>query len=181
MLLIAIALVAGVWFWQRHRAQSGRSGGAAAADSLDLLSPQQLFLRQSALFHAQRPTESLIYARRLSERVPGNWQAHLNYAIALNAAAMEPLRTRASVERVAMLRHAFAELDVADRCTGSPRAHSAIQLQRGDLYRIWGFAADALEAYGSGVGLDPAWLMAQERLRIWTRVVIDPGSLQEQF
>ena len=187
MLLIALALVAGAWFWQRHHAESVRSGRAAAVDSLDLLSPQQLFLRQSELFHTQRPTQSLIYARRLSERLPGNWQAHLNYAIALNAAAMEPrpggniTRTRASVERVAMLRHAFAELDAADRCTSSPRGRSAIELQRGDLYRIWGFAADALEAYGSGVKLDPEWPMAQRRLSIWTRAVLYPGSMLEQF
>jgi len=170
--------------WQRRAAESGRSA-AGAADSLDFLSPQQLFLRQSALFHSGRPTESLLYARRLSERVPENWQAHLNYAIALNASAMEGrpggsiTRTRASFERVAMLRHAFAELDVADRCTGLATAHSAIELQRGDLFRIWGLTADAFAAYYDGVELDSTSSMARERLSLWTRAILNPEAWAE--
>ena len=187
MLLIALALVSGVWFWRRYRAEGTRSGSAAAVDSLDLLSPQQLFVRQSELFQQRRPSESMIYARRLSERLPRNWQVRLNYATTLNAAAMEQrpggaiTRTRSSFERVAMLRKALAELDVADRCARSAQDHGAIQVLRGDLYRIWGFAADALEAYRSGVQFDPGSAKARKRVEVWTRAVLYPGSMLEPF
>jgi hypothetical protein len=182
---LVLMVIAGVWMMQRRTQDSVRSG-AELPDSLELLTPQQLFLRQRALFNGSRPTESLIYAKRLTERVRGNWQAHLNYAIALNAAAMETrpgatsTRTRASIERVAMLRQCFEELDVADRCTSLPRARSAIELQRGDLYRIWGFTADAFEAYRNGVAFDPSFDMARNRLQIWTGAVLHPGARSEQ-
>jgi hypothetical protein len=183
-LALVLVLAAAVWMVQR-RALNGVRSGAELPDSLDQLTPQQLFLRQRALFYGTRPTESLIYARRLSERVPGNWQAHLNYSIALNAAAMEArpgatsTRTRASVERVAMLRHAFEELDMADRCTSLPRGRSAIELQRGDLYRIWGFPTDAFEAYRNGLVLDPSFDMARERFKLATHAMLHPGAWSE--
>jgi|SRR5690242_4806172 len=185
VVLLVVSLL--VLWWARRDAGRDAPPVPEAADSLAAWAPDRLWRTQSALFVAGRRIESLPYAKALADRLPDNWQARLNYAITLNGAAIEAsrtgaiTRTRSSLERVAMLRQAFAELAAAEAHADGPRAFAALAVQSGDLERIWGMPWDALEHYAAGAARDSTWAEARERRTVWTRALREPGTPLERI
>jgi hypothetical protein len=183
----ALAVIGGAALVAFARGCTPAGPPRAGADSLATWTPDRLWRTQSALFVAGRRIESLPYAKALRDRLPDNWQARLNYAITLNGAAIEAsrsgaiTRTRSSVERVAMLRLALAELAAAEAYADSPRAHAALAVQTGDLERIWGMPWDALEHYVAAERRDSTWADARDRRTVWTRALREPGTPLERI
>lgn len=112
-----------------------------------------------------RHLESLPYFRHALAGIRQDfWAIHRNYAAALNNAALEvrALRgtgastSRASFERIAMLREAQRELELAERLAPDPRIRAALLDARGGNLELWGFPWDALQNYRAALAVDPA-------------------------
>src|SRR5207249_11731192 len=96
--------------------------------------------------------ESLPYFRRALAGVREDfWEIHLNYAAALNNAALQARRiggadlpaSRASFERAAMLRESLRQLELAERLAPDPRVRAAVRDARGGHHELGGDPEEA--------------------------------------
>lgn len=128
-------------------AASGASTGPAAA-----MTPQAAYETGLRLAQSGHHEASLPYYRRALEGKPITaWVVHYNYGGALYNVGLEvrdrrgvavPV-TRSSIERVAMMRDALAELDIAERLTINTHDRAIVIRARGERFQIWGFPWDA--------------------------------------
>ncbi|OGF16601.1 MAG: hypothetical protein A2W00_02080 [Candidatus Eisenbacteria bacterium RBG_16_71_46] len=169
-LLLAAVAVAG-WLALRPRGERpARAPGSRAQvpgmpDSIAALDPVEAARRVAPLVRAKRWSESLPYFRCIvAERTAGAL-AHSDYATVLHNASVEahpragllvPL-TRSSVERVAMLREALRQYDLALSLATGPQERAFILGGRGNILRGWGFPWEALADYRRAADLDSSW------------------------
>ncbi len=170
--LVALALVA--WGLRGHFVGAGARRTPAAAGGSDPaagLSRPQAYARAVALHRGGHVLESLPYYLHLVEALPDVWQTHFDYGAALWDAALEtrrhrdlaPPATRASDERLALVRQALDELDQAERLAPRPHDRAVVMLERAHRLMNWGFGWDALLELRRAQAADPAWGLVAER------------------
>lgn len=129
--------------------------------------------RAVALVLEGRAVESLPWFRRqfalMTDRI---WGAHVDFAAALHNAAVESgatgPHTRSSLERVALVREALHELDVAESLATAPADRVRVCIDRAHTLEFWGMPWDALgqverAAAVPGAGADVAVRAARAR------------------
>jgi hypothetical protein len=84
------------------------------------------------------------------------WEYHVDLATVLHDAALEA-RVRSSLERVALMRESFAELDRARLLAHAPRERARVMEEQGRELRIWGFAWEAVLELRGASRTDPSW------------------------
>lgn len=158
------AVVALVWLGLRSRGGEREGRGPAIAGSAAALSPQAAYEKGLELSRAGRFEESLpCFERALTGRPPELWLIHYNYAGALYSAGLEERvaygvsrpALRSSIERVALMRRALAELDAAERLAPTPRDRATVIKERGVRLQIWGFPWDAFVELRRAQWTDP--------------------------
>jgi hypothetical protein len=160
------------------RARPASRQVAPQPDSIRLLRPDAAYQRALRLVNAGEPSRSLPYFRHALSFADKPLMAHANYAVALNRAALDSRvrhglllsATRASPERIALMREALAELDVAERMATTPSLRAWVHASRAHRLVVWGMSWDALEEFRRAEAAEPgAWqdVIAQlaERLR----------------
>jgi hypothetical protein len=122
------------------------------------------YLEGARLYTGKRALEALPYFRRVGTLLAQPTRMyHLQMVDVCERAALQPRRdaaqpaTRASDERVALLREAFAHLDAAERLSRTPREIADVRVWRASLLRVWGFPWEALMALRSAAAADPSW------------------------
>ncbi|HEY6866951.1 MAG TPA: hypothetical protein VI792_06825, partial [Candidatus Eisenbacteria bacterium] len=135
----------------------------APADPAAALDPDAAYARALALGQARRCVASLPYFRRAAE-APGGvaWQISHDYSSALANAALEGRTVaglgqrvvRSSVERVAMMRESFRQLDIAEANAGAAHDRAFLEAVRGNTLATWGFPLEAIECYHRAASLD---------------------------
>ncbi|MBI1795722.1 MAG: hypothetical protein HYR74_01590, partial [Candidatus Eisenbacteria bacterium] len=149
--LVAAAAIAAALFVTRARPPAADAGDA---DDRRLAGLPQTAAYDSALLLSRsgRHVESLPYYRRaLNGRLDLTWVAHFNYGSALSNVGLQitdrygvptPV-TRSSVERVALMRAALAQIDTAERLAAQPAERAMIIRSRAERLQIWGLPWDA--------------------------------------
>ncbi|HVP15399.1 MAG TPA: hypothetical protein VMS88_07630 [Terriglobales bacterium] len=144
--MIALALVALAWrFLARRPAPPVVSPESAWAE----------YRAGVALGERGRHLEGLPHLRRALESPVDFWAFHADYGTALFNASFEigsragaPCAvTRSSWERIAMIREAMSQLEIAAQMAPEPRERALVEIRRADLARTWGLPLDALVAY----------------------------------
>jgi tetratricopeptide (TPR) repeat protein len=149
------------------------------ADSLAEMAPYEAYQRGLALGESQRFVESLPYFRRALEVPPPAWQPYCDYAISLFHATHQTRAgwpnarpaTRSSYERVAMVREALAQLEVAERLAQTAPDRALVMALRARYLKVWGLAWDALGEYHRAATLDERHLIPAVEL---AEVMRDP-------
>jgi hypothetical protein len=59
------------------------------------------------------------------------------------------------VARIALVRKAAAELDLAERATNNPRTVAVVRCHHGNILEVWGFPLDAYGWYRAALNADP--------------------------
>jgi tetratricopeptide (TPR) repeat protein len=136
----------------------------AAPDSLASLDPTDAYRQAIQLQRGRRSNESLPYFRRALAGRPNDWRLRVNYAAALNDAALEvqdrgvPMPViRSSLERVALARQALAQLDEAERLAPGAVERAFVLAAAGQRLVTWGFPLEARERFARAVELDRSW------------------------
>ncbi len=166
-LLVAVVVVAaGLLAWLALRPRlaprgpdtAGNTGPAAA------MTPPTAYATALRLSQAGRHEESLLYYRRALTGAPQNpWVVHYNYGGALYNVGLEVRdchgvavpTVRSSIERVALMREALGELDVAERLATTARDRAMVMRARGERFQIWGFPWDAFVQLRQAQWTDP--------------------------
>ena len=159
---VALAIAA-VWLIRaRHRAPE--------THDLELLriahlSQEAAYDSGLKLGRAGRHEESLPYYRRaLAGGSEPTWAAHFNYAVSLYNVGFEVREvhgvampaTRSSIERVALMRAALAQLDTAEMLATSPGDKATVLKGRGERFEIWGLPWDAFMQLRKAEWADPS-------------------------
>lgn len=161
VLLVAIG---GTWLGLRLSGREGADRGHVIAGPAAALSPEAAYGRAIELSRAGRFEASLpFFERALQGTPPEPWRIHYDYAGALYSVGLEERgRTgfsrpalRSSIERVALMRRALAELDVAER--QAPTAHERAKVihERAVRLQIWGFPWEAFVEMRRAQWTDP--------------------------
>ena len=160
-LLVAGAIAAALALMRWPRA----TRPPTSLDSLADMDPAKAYALALRLGTQGHHLESLPYFRRALAGVREDfWEIHLNYAAALDNAALQARRiggadlpaSRASFERAAMLRESLRQLELAERLAPDPRVRAAVRDARGGNLELWGFPWEALEDYREAKRLDPS-------------------------
>jgi tetratricopeptide (TPR) repeat protein len=162
---LLVAIGAGWLFTHGGRSRSQAPSAPSAEDArLATLAPTVAYDSAMVLARAGQHRASLPYYRRaLQHRFDVMWPIHFNYASALYNYGLEigtrngvPLpATRSSVERVALMREAMAQLDSAERLAPGPAERAMIVRSRAERFRIWGLPWDAFTQYRTAEWIDP--------------------------
>src|SRR5437867_9736165 len=138
---VAVLALAAAALWL-VRGHAPHEPAAVAPDPAAGLDPRSAFVRALDLGTRGRHTESIPFFRRALDGGPvPSWLLHRDLAAALQNSAIEvrslgPLSapvTRASVERVAMIREALHEFDEAESLAPDAVARAKIAVLRGRL------------------------------------------------
>jgi hypothetical protein len=147
-----------------------REGARAATSSESAFVARRAYETGLALVRSRQAVASLPHFERALELTPDVWVLHGDYASALANAALESYRrrgrsmsyVRSSHERVAIIRHAFERLDVAERMAPPPPENIAfLRYSRSKLLHIWALDWEALGEMERAVAADPSWPMAR--------------------
>ena len=152
---------------------------SAAAISLE-----QAYAAAERLVASRRHMESLPYFRRMIGLMPEDEWLHHDYANALQGASLQgrtilglPVpATRASDERVDLMRRAFEVLDRARQLARSPRAAASVHEARSRQLEAWGFPRDALAEARKAAAADPSWDVATRRIRRLSNLDTSAGA-----
>lgn len=160
----AVALVAGIVLWARlgHR-DAERSD---ERDALTAMTPQAAYESALRLSQDGHHLESLPYYRRAlrgPQRVENPWPIHFNYGAALYNVGLQvrALRgvpvpvVRSSIERVALMREALAQLDTAQLLARTPGDRATVMHARGERFEVWGFPWEAFILMRQAQWTDP--------------------------
>ena len=137
----------------------------ADLDSLARAGPEALYRRAVSLVQHREFSRSLPYYLRALEEPGAPWHAHCNYGTALHNAALQARvhlgrtegATGSSFERVAMMREALREFDVAERLAGTSKDRAFAIASRAHRLLTWGMPWDALQEFRRAEALDPGW------------------------
>jgi hypothetical protein len=163
--VLAVISLAG-WFLLRSRVVARAPDSGATAGPAATLTPQVAYQTGLRMAQAGYHMESLPYFRRALEGKPLTaWVVHLNYAGALYNVGLEVRdrhgvavpATRSSIERVAMMREALAELDIAERLATNPHDRAIAIRSRAERLQIWGFPWDAFAQLRQAQWTDTLW------------------------
>jgi hypothetical protein len=132
--------------------------------------------------HLHSSTESLPYFRRALRLRPDLWQVHCDYAAALINSVSEARPgigaprsvTRASWERVAMIREGLDELDRAERLAATPPDSAYVIALRAQTFAIWGLSWEGLMEYGRAQRLDPESSVLRRRREQLLQIMLAP-------
>jgi tetratricopeptide (TPR) repeat protein len=146
VVIVLVALAALVW-----RSMAPRPAPAA----MDPESAWAEYRTGVALGQQGRHLEGIPHLRRALESQVDFWAFHADYGTALFNASFEigsragaPCAvTRSSWERIAMIREAMSQFEIAERLAPEPRERAQVEIRRADLARTWGLPLDALVAY----------------------------------
>lgn len=160
-LALAGALVAALLAvrWQHHAPQP-------AAGALAGVDPRVALSTALTLGRDGRHLASLPYFRRALESTGDSWEPHVDYATALfNASFQIAVRahvpcavTRSSWERIALVREAMQQIDIAERLARQPQELALVQVRRAMLMRVWGLPWEALLSYRRAQASAPEWV-----------------------
>jgi len=167
--LLIVALAAFVlwsrrdWFFPRATPPAPLEATAPAPEpGLTLQQESNVATRLVNEGHAMA---SLPYYRHLLTMLPDDLHVRFNYVTAINNAALEsrvrpamggPV-TRSSVERVALMREALAQLELLAARSRSPHEQAMVHELRARLYKNWGFLWETVLELRVAQRLDPAW------------------------
>ena len=171
----------------REDAAERRPAVEHAADSLAEMPPYEAYRRGLALGEMQLFEESLPYFRRALEVPPPAWQPYCDYAISLFHATHQTRSgwteatpaTRSSYERVAMIREAMAQLDLAERLAQTAPDRAFVIALRARYLKVWGLAWDALSEYHRAATLDERHLFQAFELAEVMRDPVRAGPAPE--
>jgi tetratricopeptide (TPR) repeat protein len=148
--VVAVAVAASLVAWLALRPQRGSRfpEQATAPDHAATLTAQAAYDTAVRLSEIGRHEESLPYYRRAVTGTPENpWVVHFNYSNQLYNMGFQLRRrhgvsvpvVRSSIERVALMREALAELDIAERLTTTARDRAMVLRARAERFQVWGF------------------------------------------
>ena len=165
LLPIAIGVVA------RTLPRSRPRPPAAAEPAIESLTPEQAYNRGLGLGIAGHAVESLPYLRKAASSPDAGWMVHHDYSSALHNASVSSrargagmeTANRTSLDRIALLRAALDELDVAGRLATDPAQQALVHMGRARSLAEWGLPIEALEEYRAAAALDPTSAEAKRR------------------
>jgi tetratricopeptide (TPR) repeat protein len=162
-------LVAGALLWgpvhRLTRGPAARRDGPPEPEFLAGMDAEQALQAGIALGRSGRDLQSLAYLRHAIRSGRGDlWQARYNYATALYNVTLriEPRNgvptyvVRSSWERIAMVREAIQQLDLAEGLTRSPRDRAIVRAASAQMLWLWGMPWNAFVAYRQAAAADPA-------------------------
>jgi hypothetical protein len=169
LVLIAVAAAAAAIAeaWTLHTAhRNARPPTAMTAREREIAALPAAVAYDSALALATRrhALESLAYYRRAIRGMREDfWQLHCDYSTALYNLTLElgtrrgvvVSRTRASLERTALLREAIRQLGIAQRLTRRPQDRAVVIGRIGQLMQVYGFPWETFVAYREAQFADP--------------------------
>ena len=142
------AIAAGSWWiWRRPPA-------GAPERTLDPTRPESLYAQAIRLGKEGRNLESLRFFERAGPGLAGrHYEYHFDYAAALHNLCVQAEErrgirmpvVRTSVERVALMRQALAEMERAERVAPTPPDKSRVLRTRALILRFWGLPWNAFE------------------------------------
>lgn len=159
-----VAMVAGIVLWPRlARRDAERSHDA---DPLATMTPQAAYETALRLSRDGQHQESLAYYRRAlagPQRAENPWPIHFNYGAALYNVGLQVrgLRgvpvpvVRSSIERVALMREALVQLDIAQQLARTPGDRATVMHARGERFEVWGFPWEAFILMRQAQWTDP--------------------------
>jgi len=161
-------LVAGALLWGPvHRLATGPAAprdGPPEPEFLAGMDAEQALRAGIALGQSGRDLESLAYLRHAIRAGRGDlWQARYNYATALYNVTLriEPRNgvptyvVRSSWERIALVREAIQQLDLAEGLTRTPRDRAIVRAASAQMLWLWGMPWNAFVAYRQAAAADP--------------------------
>lgn len=167
LVLGAIAVTLGILRARPWRHEPARPGASAPSvpDSIARLDPDRAYERAVRLVNGRRPLESLPYFRHALSHPGEPMLAHLDYATGLHDAALQSnsrfgwlgFATRSSIERLALMREALAQLDAAERLAATPAERARVHATRAHQFLIWGLPWEALVEFRRAQESDPSW------------------------
>jgi hypothetical protein len=143
--IVAVAVAGWLILGPRFRPRGNGSGTGGDIASMSGEAAYQTALRLS---RAGRHEESLPYYRQaVSGGAPRAWAVRYNYGGALYNAGLEVRQrdgvdvpaVRSSIERVALMREALAQLDAAEQLAPTPADRATVMRARGERFQMWGF------------------------------------------
>lgn len=150
--VVLLVAIGGTWLGLRPRGRGRAEEAHAIADPAAAVSPYVAYQRALELSRAGGFEASLpFFERALQGTPPEPWLIHYNYAGALYSVGLEERgpaghsrpALRSSIERVALMRRALAELDVAERQAPTAHDRATVIHDRSVRLRIWGFPWDS--------------------------------------
>ena len=156
-------------------------------DSLSRMQPEAAYARAVQLVDAGEAQRSLPFFRRALSFRGAPATAHLDYSVGLNNTAVQfrarldipENRTRSSYERVALMREALAQLEIAEHLATIPALRADVHANRAHRYLTWGFQLEALREFREAEADEPGkWQATADE---WSRRLHhperpDPGS-----
>ena len=174
---VAIGIAVGVG---RRPASPTPTALDPAIASLDLAGANQ---RAIALVEAHRFVESVPYFRREFELIEQPvWGLHHDFGTVLNNGAFQTRQlrglivaaTRGTIERVALVREAYAEQDRAVRLAPSALDQARVWERRAHMLWLWGFRWDGYGAYRTALAALPGSRAIAGRLDLRIAQMRDP-------
>jgi len=149
-------------------------------DSLSRMQPEAAYARAVQLVDAGEAQRSLPFFQRALSFSGEPATAHIDYSVGLNNTAVQfrahlgipENRTRSSYERVALLREALAQLDIAESLATIPALRAEVHANRAQRYLTWGFQLEAWREFREAEADAPgAWRATADE---WSRRLQHP-------
>ena len=161
---VLIAAIALAWLGFRSRGHDHQRPVEAAAGPASALAPEAAYRQALALSRSGRFDASVPYFERaLTGTPPDPWVIHYDFAGVLYSTGLEEQGSygfsrpalRSSIERVALMRRALAELDAAERLAPTARDRATVIHERGVRLQVWGFPWEAFVQLRQAQWTDP--------------------------
>ena len=151
----------------------------AVVSEAERLTGREAYARGIDSARAGQMVGSLPYFRHAARLEPDAPFVHLDYGRALFATGYErrsdgesPLRS--SVERVALMRKALREMDLADRPAAPPPLRADARDATGEMLMLWGFPWEGFSSYRRAEEIEPGNRARALRSRASAMVLRDP-------
>lgn len=159
-----LALLALALFAWRFRGAPPPPPAVTVSSDPALADAASAYREGARLYAAGRPVQAVRYFRRVGTLTPGAPRDyHLQFAHLLVLAAQQSRTdlpqpaTRSSLERVALMREALAQLDRAQELSSTPREIAEVHATRANAWRVWGFPWEGLIELRAAGDADPTW------------------------
>lgn len=149
---VAAIVIGATWSLMRGRPAAQDGTSTATADPAAALTPDAAYQTALGLSTAGRHAESLPYYRRaLAGQRSTEWGVRYNLAGELYNVGLETHPylggavpgARSSIERVAMMREALAQMDTAEHLARNAHDRAVVIRTRGEHLQVWGLPWDA--------------------------------------
>jgi hypothetical protein len=156
---------------------------APAPSALSALSQAALVDSLTAAEARHAWARSLVYMQEISARNPSNpgtlvalglsWS---NFAWSGSPYGRPRAAMRSSLDRVRLMRRAFALMDSADAQSTTVEARVLVPLQRGWVFEALGMPLDAVASYEHVLAIQPEHAEARQRLEVVVRRLHAPAA-----